>query len=75
MKKVTTHRQVIRNLINRKKHFSITTYIRKIRKVTGKVFTPANVVSALCHMQRENQLRYSFTKTERGTCYVVGFCV
>jgi len=53
-----THRTIIRSLVNRKKVYSLSRYVRNVEKIIGKVLTKGEVLTCLKHMAYENQLSF-----------------
>ena len=53
-----THRDVIRRVLNREKSYLLSTYVRMIRKETGRVLNETSVVTTLRHMVSQGQVQF-----------------
>lgn len=51
-----THRDVIRQILNRETAYSLAKYVRSVRNATGRELTKGQVVTCLKHMRNQGQL-------------------
>ncbi|MHC5062123.1 MAG: hypothetical protein ACYTFK_13745 [Planctomycetota bacterium] len=70
----TGYRTFLKQLLSREKAYSVADYARKASKATGRIYTEANVRSALKRMAKSYTISYKLTDGDNGAQYVTG-CV
>lgn len=53
-----THRDVIRRMLNRENDYRVSTYVRAIRKETGRSLSQGNVITTLKHMRAQGTVEF-----------------
>ena len=69
MKKITSKRGTIKQILNRKHTYRVTEYARKASVITGRTVLVKEILASLSRMQKDGQLLFSVVNST----HVVGF--